>query len=150
MAQQPQIQQSLHLPIREENPMHEEQIKTFFAEQNDISIAIVFGSCSRDQATPLSDYDIAVASEQALTAERKIDLIKALSSLTLRPIDLIDLHTARHPILQSILTSGKSIKKTDTELYAKFLRRLWNWKADMSGNYNYILSERRKRAFAKK
>jgi predicted nucleotidyltransferase len=130
--------------------MHSEQIQRYFQDQPDIAIAIVFGSCSRNQATPASDYDIAVASEQALTAERKIKLIKALSSLTLRPVDLIDLHTARHPILQSVLTTGKLIKKIDTELYAKFLRRLWNWKADMSGNYNYILSERRKRAFANK
>jgi len=122
-------------------------IQRYLEEQPDIGIAIVFGSYAQGQANSESDLDLAIAAGKPLTAERKIELIKALSILTLRPIDLIDLHTAPHSILQSILVSGNILKKTDTKLYAKLLRRLWNWDADMSANYNYILRQRRERAF---
>ena len=122
-------------------------IQRYLEEQSDIGIAIVFGSYAQGQANSESDLDLAIAAGNPLTAERKIELIKDLSSQTLRPIDLVDLHTAPHAILQSILSSGKILKKTDTELYAKLLRRLWNWDADMSANYNYILRQRRERAF---
>ena len=112
-----------------------------------IRLAILFGSAASRKLTPDSDIDIALAGATALTASQKIQMIDQLSLSLHRPIDLVDLHTASLPILSSILSSGHLLLNQDPELYAKFIRRLWNWNADMLSNHNSFLKRRRSKAF---
>src|SRR5690606_29487977 len=109
-------------------------------------LAIVFGSRVRGQASLESDLDLAVAAKAPLSPTQKRSLIEALALATGHPIDLIDLLSAPVPLLSSILSSGEPVKNEDPELYAKLIRRLWNWNADMAANHEALLDHRRKRA----
>ena len=57
--------------------------------------ALLFGSAAESQLKFDSDIDVAVAAEGALSAETKVRLVSRLAAITKRPIDLIDLKTAR-------------------------------------------------------
>ncbi len=60
-----------------------------------IVYALLFGSAAESQLKFDSDIDVAVAAEGALSAETKVRLVSRLAAITKRPIDLIDLKTAR-------------------------------------------------------
>ena len=60
-----------------------------------IVYALLFGSGAKGQLQFDSDIDLAVAGEHALSTETKCNLISKLAAITNRPIDLIDLKTAR-------------------------------------------------------
>jgi predicted nucleotidyltransferase len=60
-----------------------------------IVYALLFGSGAKGQLQFDSDIDLAVAGERALSTETKCKIITKLAAITKRPIDLIDLKTAR-------------------------------------------------------
>lgn len=60
-----------------------------------IAYALLFGSSARDALAFDSDIDVAVSAAGRLTGEQRYRLIGELASVTGRPIDLIDLKTAR-------------------------------------------------------
>jgi predicted nucleotidyltransferase len=60
-----------------------------------IVYALLFGSGAQGQLQFDSDIDLAVAGERALSSEAKSKIIAKLAAITKRPIDLIDLKTAR-------------------------------------------------------
>ena len=113
----------------------------------EIRLAILFGSAANGKLTADSDIDIALAGIDPLKPSQKIQIIGKLSLLLHRPIDLVDLHVSPLPILSSILSSGQLLLNRDPELYAKFIRRLWNWNADMANNHQSLLKRRRSKAF---
>ena len=114
----------------------------------EIRLAILFGSAASGELTSDSDIDIALAGLSPLTAYQKIKIIGKLSLVLHRPIDLVDLNASPMPILSSILSSGQLLLNRDPELYAKFIRRLWNWNADMATNHQTLLKRRRSKAFS--
>jgi predicted nucleotidyltransferase len=60
-----------------------------------IVYALLFGSGAEGQLQFDSDVDLAVAGDCALSTQTKCRLIANLAAITNRPIDLIDLKTAR-------------------------------------------------------
>lgn len=60
-----------------------------------IVYALLFGSGAIGQLQFDSDIDLAVAGERAISTETKYQLIAKIAAITKRPIDLIDLKTAR-------------------------------------------------------
>ena len=120
-----------------------ETIKSVLNKFPALKIAIVFGSISRDQQTPQSDLDIAVAAEKPLSTEYKERLISALADAVGRPIDLIDLLRYEEPILSKVLTTGKVIYKTDSALYGELIKRMLFDQADFMPLRNRILEERK-------
>ncbi|MFN3982547.1 MAG: nucleotidyltransferase domain-containing protein [Caldilinea sp.] len=46
----------------------------YLADQPDVLVAYLFGSCARGSATPYSDVDIAVLVPQALSPDQAFDL----------------------------------------------------------------------------
>lgn len=60
-----------------------------------IVYSLLFGSAAESHLTFDSDVDVAVAAERALSTETKTRLIAKLAAIALRPIDVIDLKTAR-------------------------------------------------------
>ena len=109
-----------------------------------MKLGIVFGSLARGRATPESDLDLGVAATQPLDTAMKTTLIEALTEITGRPIDLIDLRAVSGPILQQVLTQGQLIYCTDQMLYAALIRDMLFNQSDMMPYYDRILAERRK------
>ncbi len=65
--------------------------------------AVVFGSAARGELRADSDIDIAVAAEGPLSSEMRYGIINAISGISGRPIDLVDLKTARGVLLARAL-----------------------------------------------
>jgi hypothetical protein len=89
-----------------------------------------------------SDLDIAVAANQALTADERIALISALADCTGRPVDLIDLKGVSEPLLGQIVRYGRRILGSDT-LYGELISRHLFEQADFMPYRTRLLAERR-------
>lgn len=107
-----------------------------------VELALVFGSVAQGRASPGSDLDIAVAANRTLTACEKMDIIQALTERTGRPVDLIDLKVAGHPLLGQILRHGRRLLGSDTA-YGQLLSRHLFDKTDFGPYRNRVLAERR-------
>ena len=107
-----------------------------------IRMAILFGSIASGRQRPDSDLDIAVASQQSLTAQEKIEMIGALASSTGRPVDLVDLKVVAEPLLGQILRHGRRIMGSDT-LYGELINRHLFEQADFMPYRTRLLAERR-------
>ncbi len=116
------------------------QLADGLTEFPEIELAFLFGSAAKGRLTAASDLDIAVAADTPLALERKNDIGLALSRLTDREIDLIDLHPVSGTILQQVLCTGMIIKKSPL-LYARFLKKMWFNQADMMPYTRMILEK---------
>lgn len=62
---------------------------------NRVIYALIFGSAARGEMGFESDVDIAISGDHALSSDEKYTLISSLAAVVRRPIDLVDLRTAR-------------------------------------------------------
>jgi len=99
-----------------------ETIKTFLETYPHLQIAYVFGSAAKGRLRSDSDIDIAVAACEPLSVNVRLDLITALSKITGREIDLIDLKTTHGLLLHEIMTTGMLLFCKDTHLKYGFAR----------------------------
>ncbi len=119
-----------------------DRIRDFLAGQDDLDLAIVFGSLASGRSRPGSDLDIALAADQPLTAERKQALIAGLAGLTGRSVDLVDLNAVGEPLLGQILIGGKRLFGNDHR-HAELLSRHLFDQADFLPYRERLLAERR-------
>ncbi len=103
----------------------------------------MFGSLAAGRATSDSDLDLGVAADHLLDIELKTVLIEELAQRLGRPLDLVDLQTARGVILQQVLAKGTLIYCTDRLLYATIIRNMLFNQSDMMPYHDRILAERR-------
>ena len=120
-----------------------DRIGEYLAAQDDLRLAIVYGSLAKGRATSESDLDIAVAGEKSLKADRKMALIRGLAGVTGRAIDLVDLKTTGEPLLGQILAGGKRLIG-DNRHYAELVTRHLFDQADFLPYRERLLAERRK------
>ncbi|MFA5701401.1 MAG: nucleotidyltransferase domain-containing protein [Desulfuromonas sp.] len=107
-----------------------------------ICLALVFGSASSERLTAASDIDIAIAAQRPLSVDERAVLNIELSNALGREVDLIDLHQVTGLILQQALLTGRTVKKTDTEVYAGLLKKMLYNQADMMPYHRRILEKR--------
>ena len=119
-----------------------DRIRDYLAEQNDLHLAIVFGSMATGHPRADSDLDIAVAGDRAMTAERKMALMGDLAGLTGRSVDLVDLNGVGEPLLGQILTGGKRLFGDDHR-HAELLSRHLFDQADFLPYRERLMAERR-------
>jgi predicted nucleotidyltransferase len=120
-----------------------ESLTEFIAVQPDIRLAIVFGSLANGKSHRDSDLDIAVLGKRPLEPSRRIELSEALSQLTGRPIDLIDLQSAGVAVARSAVLFGTVIFSRDEAAYPSQLSKVLFDSADFLPYRNRILKERR-------
>ena len=111
--------------------------------QPGIRLAILFGSLAVGQERVDSDLDLAVDAGHRLTAGEKLALMTELTEQTDRPVDLVDLHTVREPLLGQILRHGNRLLGSET-CYADLIRKHLFDQADYLPYRNRILAERRR------
>ena len=122
----------------------EDQIAQKLARYPQIKLGILFGSVGRRQATPDSDLDLGVAADRPLDTAEKVALIEELAQLTSRPVDLVDLHLVGGALLRQILTKGKRIYNTDSNLQAELIKKMLFNEADFMPYRDRMLKARRK------
>lgn len=109
------------IPVLESFAREREEIiaslKVWFAGQQDVTLAILYGSFSKGCQTNQSDVDIAVHTEPPAEMDRLLDIQTEISRITGRDIDIVDLRQADGIILTRILTGGVRVKDKP-ELYA--------------------------------
>ncbi len=118
------------------------RVTAFLRQQEDINLAILFGSLSTGNVHQESDIDIAIEKKQPLSTEEKLELISQLALLTGRAVDLVDLSTAGEPILGQILKHGKRLMGTDTAFAEIALKHLYA-QEDFVPYIERVLKERR-------
>ncbi len=107
-----------------------------------LELALVFGSVAHGRPRPDSDLDIAVAGQQSLTANEKMDIIAALAERIGRPVDLIDLHRVAEPLLGQIVRHGRRLLGSDAA-YGRLISKHLFEQADFMPYRNRVLAERR-------
>jgi predicted nucleotidyltransferase len=82
----------------------------YFAEQSDVVVAYLFGSVARNQASHLSDIDIAVLLDAGLapeaSVERQLQLMVALDDFTDREVQVTILNRAPPLLAYQVLKDG--------------------------------------------
>jgi predicted nucleotidyltransferase len=124
--------------------MHD-ALAAFLDEQPDLVLGILFGSVNRGTERWESDVDVGVMADAPLSAERKKALIEALALRFGRPVDLVDLQTARGVLLHQILSTGTLVYAPDRTYYAELMKRHVFDQADFMPYYNRLLAARRRR-----
>ena len=123
-------------------PAIDAQIEEALQSFTQLKLAILFGSIASGRQRQDSDLDIAVASQQPLTEQEKIEMIGALAACTGRPVDLVDLKVAAEPLLGQILRHGRRIMGSDTQ-YGELISRHLFEQADFMPYRTRLLAERR-------
>jgi predicted nucleotidyltransferase len=125
--------------------MYADQIKSLLETEPGLKLVILFGSALKDQLRFESDVDVALAMDEPLTWENKLELIERLGCALERPIELVDLHQAHGLILQQILTTGELLICRDRPFYGRLIKRMLFEQADFQPYIDRIHRERRKR-----
>ena len=116
-------------------------LRALLENQDNLQLAILFGSMATRSERPDSDIDIAVLGRQPLDAKKKTDLIEAIAQISGRAVDLIDLRTVGEPLLGEILRGQRLLGSN--EHYANLLTRHLIDAADFGPLQQRILKERR-------
>lgn len=109
-------------------------------------MCISASSSARSRGGQGSDVDLAVMGDGPLCAETKMTLIERLAQETNRPVDLIDLQSARGVLLRRILQTGERMYDPDPDhrLYAELLKRHVFYQTDFAPYRRRLLKERRR------
>ncbi|MCK8516955.1 nucleotidyltransferase domain-containing protein [Methylonatrum kenyense] len=120
-----------------------DRVREVVSADENVLVAIVFGSVGSGHHGPESDLDVAVLGRSPLSAERRARLIRQLAAEAGRPVDLVDLRTAGLPVLRSALAGGKRILCKDQAAYAGLVSRMLLDNADFEPYRSRMLQERR-------
>jgi predicted nucleotidyltransferase len=100
-------------------------LEGYFADQDDVTLAILYGSFASATQGDLSDVDIAVHTTQPATVERMLDISAELGALCHREIDLLDLRGADGVILCQVIPQGIRLKDDPTTFARYNLRAIY-------------------------
>lgn len=120
------------------------QVGDLLYRDDDIVLAIAFGSLATDDMRPDSDMDIAVLTRKPLTRQRRESLIRSLACISGRAIDLVDLDNAGVVLLRSILRNGKRLVCKSPRAPGDLVFRMIMDGADFLPYRQRLLEERRK------
>lgn len=122
-----------------------EKLKDYFKQIHEVSSAILFGSYAKGTQNEKSDIDLAILTNQGLTAELKIKIISDLAIIFHKTIDVIDLQTIHVPLLQEILTKGIWLQLESNSIKEKLIQRMIYEVEDLQPLRENIQNEKIKR-----
>ena len=98
-------------------------IETALAADTDLHTVVLYGSGARGRLRGPgeleSDVDVAVAADEELSLERRLNLAAKLGTELRREMDVVDLHRMHGLILREILTAGRFIRKQNPDFVAE-------------------------------
>ncbi len=120
---------------------NQDQLKTYFAQQSDILMAILFGSMAKGVHNVLSDIDVAVYLRQDLDeltmGDRQVDITCDLMKLYKKnEVDVVVLN-AVNPLLKfQVVKYGQLIYARDELFYYHFKARTFSEYQDIKPMYD--------------
>lgn len=117
-------------------------IKKYFNAQEDIEIAILYGSFAMGNITPLSDLDVAVLLRDTPSKERIIqrqcDLTTDIMGISkLNNVDVTILNIASPLLAHQVIKYGKVLKCIDENRYENLIESIINTYLDTKPLYDY-------------
>ena len=98
-----------------------EQLQSFLADQHDVLVAYLFGSCAEGRAAPQSDYDIAVLARAKMLPARRFELASKLGRLlNAQPVDLIVLNDAPVELSYAVVATGRCVYEREVAARVEF------------------------------
>ena len=119
------------------------RLADLLSTDENIDLAIVFGSIARGEPRADSDVDIAVLTRTPMDAERKQALAASIAVVTGRPVDLVDLRTAGVHLTSVVLHTGKRLVCREPRIWADLLAKNLVDAADFLPYRERIMTERR-------
>ena len=116
----------------------------YIKEDQNIQLAIVFGSYAKATQMEQSDIDVAIQLAEPMTSKEKLYYIGKLQEHARAEVDLVDLYRVGQPLLSQIMKYGKCIKGCGVQ-YAEIAVKNVNTSQDFLPAIHYIMKERRKR-----
>ncbi len=101
-----------------------EELKEYFAGEEDIMAAYLFGSHGTEHETPLSDIDFAILYRKGVESGlmRDMQVMAGLSSiLRIEDIDFVNLNKAPILLQHEIISSGELLYERDRETVSDFI-----------------------------
>ena len=113
-------------------PLLRKKLKRLLEAQTDLELAVLIGSQTKDDATPNSDWDIAIRWVKQIDSMKRLgktEMLRRLLAKTLNQpeskIDLIDLTMTRLTMNAVVAEEGEILKGEDTLAWNHFLQRTW-------------------------
>lgn len=106
-----------------------ETVRSALIGEDDVRLALVFGSAAMGPFLKTSDVDVAVSGKRPLTAERLAELASTLSAALSRDVDMVDLKAIDGLVFNRAITRSVVLKDSQSE-YPYLLARALFWKAD--------------------
>ncbi len=121
------------------------QLQVWLEHNNEIDLAILFGSYAKGTQTSHSDLDLAIqlVSDSSIKAKQKLDYIERIGNFLLVNIDLIDLKRVGQPLFSQIMKYGILLKGEQTQ-YAEIAIKNINTAQDFLPYIQRMMAERRK------
>jgi predicted nucleotidyltransferase len=97
------------------------KLQTYFAAQDDVLLAYLFGSRASNRAAPESDYDIAVLTRLPIPPARRYQMASELSAiLDGKPVDVVPLHRAPVELAYAVIGEGRRLIERDLATRVEF------------------------------
>jgi predicted nucleotidyltransferase len=119
-------------------------LKSILEQEQNVTLAILFGSMATGNYNINSDIDLAVKKVESLSTNDKIHLIEKITQATGRAVDLIDLSTVGEPLLGQILKQGKRLIGSNKDYANLALQHIYA-QADFVPYIERTLKERRQK-----
>jgi predicted nucleotidyltransferase len=120
-----------------------DELTALLAADQDVELAMLFGSSAVGELRPGSDVDVAVLTRSPLTPKRRREIIRAIAEIVGRPVDLVDLRTAGVPVTSQVLRRGVRLVERRPGVFAALLSRNLADATDFLPYRERILRERR-------
>lgn len=97
------------------------KIKKIFSDENDISLAYIFGSQLKGKTGPLSDYDFAIFLSRKSSFQFKYRFKnKLVNILNTKQVDLVILNDAPIELKYNVIAAGKIIFQENSIIRTEF------------------------------
>ena len=101
------------------------ELKNYFAQQDDVEFALIFGSVAQEKDSRISDIDVAVyfrEGEDILKlGDRQIDIICAVMKLCkISRVDVVILNLANPFVKFQVIKYGRLLYARDEKVFYKF------------------------------
>ena len=113
----------------EEGIRLQQVLPEYFAGQENILFARLFGSVAQGKETASSDVDVAVHGDSLLTPDQLVSLQQELETICHREVDVCDLRTAEGLFLYKIMTKGCALKH-QSEIHHHYVMKALNFYED--------------------
>ncbi len=106
-------------------------IDSVLLESVDLHTVVLYGSAARGElrggTEMASDVDVAVAGDEPLPVDRRLELASRLARAVRRDVDLVDLRVAHGLLLKEILTTGRFLRKECPDFVAEKMIEMYDY-----------------------